>query len=411
MGGRRVFVTGLGFVSPHGEDPAAVFERICLGESAIRMVRSGTPGMGTDVLLASIDFEPGDRINKVDRLFMARAAQMAVVATRNALEDSGLMAEGRGPGEAGVFMGCGLGGAEVLQRSYSIYFERRTRRGRPTTVPMIMASGPASQVCMQFGIYGPAHTYSIACASSSVAIGEGFRSIRDGYSDVVIAGGAEAMLNDGSVAAWQAVGVIAKEHTDGAGASCRPFELERTGLVLGEGAATLILESEQRAAARGADLLAEVIGFGASSDAHKLTEPSVDGQERAMRNALEDAGVPVDVVGYINAHATGTPAGDPVEIEAIKRVFGPAAQAVAVSSTKSMHGHLVGASGALECGITALALHSRRIPPTANLTLPDPACDLDCVAGVGRDAPDLEVALSNSFAFGGSNATLVLRRA
>ena len=411
MGGRRVFVTGLGFVSPHGEDPAAVFERICLGESAIRMVRSGTPEMGTDVLLASIDFEPGDRINKVDRLFMARAAQMAVVATRNALEDSGLMAEGRGPGEAGVFMGCGLGGAEVLQRSYSIYFERRTRRGRPTTVPMIMASGPASQVCMQFGIYGPAHTYSIACASSSVAIGEGFRSIRDGYSDVVIAGGAEAMLNDGSVAAWQAVGVIAKEHADGAGASCRPFELERTGLVLGEGAATLILESEQRAAARGADLLAEVIGFGASSDAHKLTEPSVDGQERAMRNALEDAGVPVDVVGYINAHATGTPAGDPVEIEAIKRVFGPAAQAVAVSSTKSMHGHLVGASGALECGITALALHSRRIPPTANLTLPDPACDLDCVAGVGRDAPDLEVALSNSFAFGGSNATLVLRRA
>ena len=411
MGGRRVFVTGLGFVSPHGEDPAAVFERICLGESAIRMVRSGTPEMGTDVLLASIDFEPGDRINKVDRLFMARAGQMAVVATRNALEDSGLMAEGRGPEEAGVFMGCGLGGAEVLQRSYSIYFERRTRRGRPTTVPMIMASGPASQVCMQFGIYGPAHTYSIACASSSVAIGEGFRSIRDGYADVVIAGGAEAMLNDGSVAAWQAVGVIAKEHADGAGASCRPFELERTGLVLGEGAATLILESEQRAAARGADLLAEVVGFGASSDAHKLTEPSVDGQERAMRNALEDAGLPLDVVGYINAHATGTPAGDPVEIEAIKRTFGAAAQAVAVSSTKSMHGHLVGASGALECGITALALHRRRIPPTANLTLPDPACDLDCVAGVGRDAPDLEVALSNSFAFGGSNATLVLRRA
>ena len=411
MGGRRVFVTGLGFVSPHGEDPAAVFERICLGGSAIRMVRSGTPEMGTDVLLASIDFEPGDRINKVDRLFMARAAQMAVVATRNALEDSGLMAEGRGPEEAGVFMGCGLGGAEVLQRSYSIYFERRTRRGRPTTVPMIMASGPASQVCMQFGIYGPAHTYSIACASSSVAIGEGFRSIRDGYADVVIAGGAEAMLNDGSVAAWQAVGVIAKEHVDGAGASCRPFDLERTGLVLGEGAATLILESEQRATARGADLLAEIVGFGASSDAHKLTEPSVDGQERAMRNALEDAGLPIEAVGYINAHATGTPAGDPVEIEAIKRAFGATAQGVAVSSTKSMHGHLVGASGALECGITALALHERRIPPTANLTLPDPACDLDCVAGVGRDAPDLDVALSNSFAFGGSNATLVLRRA
>ena len=388
-----------------------MFERICLGESAIRMVRSGTPEMGTDVLLASIEFEPGDRINKVDRLFMARAAQMAVVATRNALEDSGLMAEGRGPEEAAVFMGCGLGGAEVLQHSYSIYFERHTRRGRPTTVPMIMASGPASQVCMQFGIYGPAHTYSIACASSSVAIGEGFRSIRDGYADVVIAGGAEAMLNDGSVAAWQAVGVIAKEHTEGAGTSCRPFDLGRTGLVLGEGAATLILESEERATARGAECLAEIVGFGASSDAHKLTEPSVDGQERAIRNALEDAGLPADAVGYINAHATGTPAGDPVEIEAVKRAFGAAAQAVAISSTKSMHGHLVGASGALECGISALALHERRIPPTANLTVPDPACDLDCVPGLGRDTPDLEVALSNSFAFGGSNATLVLRRA
>ncbi len=308
-------------------------------------------------------------------------------------------------------MWCGLGGAEILQRSYRTYFEQQSRRVRPTTVPLIMASGPASQVCMRFGIHGPAHTYSVACASSSVAIGEGFRSIRDGYAEVVIAGGAEAMLNDGSVAAWQAVGVIAKEHSDGAQASCRPFDLERTGLVLGEGAATLVLESEERAEARGTELLAEIVGFGASSDAHKLTEPSVDGQERAMRNALEDAEVRPDDVGYINAHATGTPAGDPVEIEAIKRAFGAAAQGVAISSTKSMHGHLVGASGALECGITVLALHERRIPPTANLTVSDPACDLDCVAGAGRDTPELEVAISNSFAFGGSNATLVLRRA
>jgi 3-oxoacyl-[acyl-carrier-protein] synthase II len=367
--------------------------------------------MGADVLLASIDFEPGDRIGKADQILMARAAQMAVVATGNALEHAGLESDGLGPEEAGVYMGCGLGGAEILQESYRTYSQRQSRRVRPTTVPMIMASGPASQVCMSFGIRGPAHTYSVACASSSVAIGEAFRSIRDGYSDVIIAGGAEAMLNDGSVAAWQAVGVIAKEHADGAAESCRPFDLERTGLVLGEGAVTLILESEERAAARGAEPLAEVVGFGASSDAHKLTEPSVEGQERAIRNALDDAGLPADSVGYINAHATGTPAGDPVEIEAVKRAFGTAAEGVAISSTKSMHGHLVGASGALECGITVMALHQRRIPPTANLAVPDPACDLDCVAGVGRDAPDLEAALSNSFAFGGSNATLVLRRA
>jgi len=411
MSDRRVFVTGLGLVSPHGEDPAKVFDQLCRGESAIRTVRSGTPELGADVLLACVDFEPGDRIGKADRHFMARAAQMAVVATRNALADAGLLVDGAGPEQAAVSMGCGLGGAEILQQTYRTYFEQRSRRTRPRTVPLIMANGPASQVCMQLGIRGPAHTYSVACASSSVAIGEAFRSIRDGYCDVVIGGGAEAMLNDATVAAWQAVGVIAHEHADGTAGSCRPFDLERTGLVLGEGAATLILESEERAAARGALPLAEVVGFGASSDAYKLTEPSVEGQERAIRNALQDAGLAADQVGYINAHATGTPAGDPVEIEAVKRAFGTAARDVAISSTKSMHGHLVGASGALECAITALALRERRIPPTANLTVPDPQCDLDCVAGVGRDAPDLEAALSNSFAFGGSNATLALRRA
>lgn len=411
MPGRRVFVTGLGLVSPHGEDPAKVFDQVCRGESAIRMVRSGTPELGADVLLATVDFEPGDRIANADRHFMARAAQMAVVATRNALLDAGLLVDGRGPEEARVSIGCGLGGSEIFQQTYRTYFEKRSRRTRPRTVPLIMASGPASQVCMQFGIRGQANTYSVACASASVAIGEGFRAIRDGYCHVVVGGGAEAMLNDGTVAAWEAVGVIAREHADGAAASCRPFDLHRTGLVLGEGAATLILESEQRAAARGAEPIAEIVGFGASSDAFRLTEPSVDGQERAMRNALEDAGLGAEAVGYINAHATGTPAGDPVEIEAVKRVFGAASRQVAISSTKSMHGHLVGASGALECAITAMALRERRLPPTAYLTTPDPDCDIDCVAGVGRDAPDLEFALSNSFAFGGSNATLALRRA
>ncbi len=411
MRGRRVFVTGIGLVSPHGEDPTDVFDGLCRGESAIRMVRTGTPELGTDILLATTDFEPGDRIKKLDLVFMARAAQMAVVATKNALEDADLLIEGSGPEQASVRIGCALGGAEIIERSYKTYFQRNSRRGRPTSVPMIMASGPASHISMQLGIHGPAHTYSIACASSSVAIGEAFRSIRDGYRDVVIAGGAEAMLNDGSVAAWERIGVLATERKDGAQLSCRPFDLERTGLVLGEGAAILILESEQRVSERGAKTVAEIVGFGASSDAYKLTEPSVDGQAQAVRNALEDAGLPPNRVGYINAHATGTPAGDPIEIEAVKRVFGSAAQDVAISSTKSMHGHLVGASGALECAVTALALREQRIPPTAHLTLSDPMCDLDCVAGVGRDVQDLEVALSNSFAFGGSNATLVLRRA
>jgi len=264
---------------------------------------------------------------------------------------------------------------------------------------------------MRYGIVGPAHTYSIACASSTVSVGEAFRALRDGYLDVALAGGAEAMLNDGSVAAWERLGVLARPHAQGDHASSRPFDLERTGFVLGEGAVVLALETEDRVAARGVRPIAEVVGYGTSSDAFNLTEPSIEGQERAMRAALADGRIEPDEVGYLNAHATGTPAGDPVEVEAIKRTFGAHARRLAVSSTKSMHGHLVGASGALECAITALALEQRRVPPTAFLTAPDPACDLDMVPVQGRAAPELEVAVSNSFAFGGSNAALVLRRA
>jgi 3-oxoacyl-[acyl-carrier-protein] synthase II len=205
--------------------------------------------------------------------------------------------------------------------------------------------------------------------------------------------------------------VLARPHPQGDFASSRPFDLERTGFVLGEGAVMVALETEARMVARGARPIAEIVGYGTSSDAFNLTEPSVEGQERAMRGALTDAAVQPADVGYLNAHATGTPTGDPVEVEAIKRVFGEHARRLAVSSTKSMHGHLVGASGALECAITALALQQQRIPPTAFLTNPDPACDLDMVPGTGRDAPGLAVAVSNSFAFGGSNAALVLRRA
>jgi 3-oxoacyl-[acyl-carrier-protein] synthase II len=407
---RRVFITGLGFVTPHGDDPAAVFDRLFRGESAVRLVRSGTAEFGSDVLMAPVAFDPGEIIPNVQRLFMARAAQMAVIAAHRALGAAGLMAGGRGPADAGVYVGCGLGGAEALEEGYRTYWAKRSRRGKPSTVPLIMANGPASHISMRYGIVGPAHTYSIACASSTVSIGEGFRALRDGYLDVAIAGGAEAMLNDGSVSAWERLGVLARPHAQGDFASSRPFDAERTGFVLGEGAVMLALETEERVQARGVRPIAEIVGYGTSSDAFNLTEPSVEGQERAMRGALADARVEPEHVGYLNAHATGTPAGDPVEVEAIKRVFGTHARALAVSSTKSMHGHLVGASGALEAAITALALAQQRVPPTAFLTAPDPACDLDMVPQVGRAAPGLELAVSNSFAFGGSNAALVLRR-
>ena len=273
-----------------------------------------------------------------------------------------------------------------------------------------MICTPLVIVLKSSSIMATSLSFSVACSSSAVSIGEAFRAIRDGYLDLALAGGTEAMLNDGVVASWERLGVLATLHPDGDKASCRPFDEARSGMVLGEGAVVLLLESEESMAGRGSTPVAEIIGFGASSDAKALTEPNADGQARAITAALMDADVSPDEIGYINAHATATVTGDPVEIQAIKQAFGAHASRVAISSTKSMHGHLIGAAGAVETAITALSLSRRRIPPTANLTNPDPMCDLDCVPVRGRPAPDLDVAMSNSFAFGGSNATLVLKR-
>ncbi len=408
---RRTFITGIGLVSPHGDRLVDVFDRVFAGESAIRKVRLDGDRLGRDVLLSPVDFDPDPLIPKLTGRFMARASKMAVVAAHHALEGSGLLDLGAGPAEAGVYMGCGLGGAEALQAHYERYLADPPKRLRAATTPMIMASGPASHISMRYGILGPTVTYSIACVSSAVAIGEAFRAIRHGYVDTALAGGAEAQLNSGTLASWQQLSVLASEHATGAEASSRPFDTQRTGLVLGEGSVILVLESESTARARGAELLAEIVGYGVSSDAYNLTEPCSKGQARAMRLALEDASVPDERIGYINAHATGTLLGDRVEAEAIRSTFGSHADELAVSSTKSVHGHLIGAASALEAALTVRTLQTGRIAPTAHLTHPDPECDLDCVPLVGREAPGLEYALSNSFAFGGSNASLVLRKA
>ena len=374
-------------------------------------MRTGDATQGADVLLAPAEFDPAGSIPKAQLFVMDRNAQMAVVAAHRALEHAKLLEGDRGPADAGIYIGCGLGGSGAIQDAYRTYYQKNSRKIKPSTVPLIMANAPASHISMRFGLQGPSHTYSIACASSAVAIGEAFRAIRDGYLACAVAGGTESMLNDGSICAWEALGVLAKEHPDGPAASSRPFSRDRTGFVIGEGAAVLILETEQAMRARNAQPIAEIIGFGAASDAHNLTQPAMGGQVRAMRAAIADADIAANTVGYVNAHATATPTGDKVEIDALKEVFGEHARRLAVSATKSMHGHLVGAAGALEFAITVLALQQRRLPPTAFLTAPDPDCDLDCVPGVGRPAPDLEVALSNSFAFGGSNAALIARRA
>jgi 3-oxoacyl-[acyl-carrier-protein] synthase II len=405
---RRTFITGIGVVSPHGENLNDVFDRVFAGESAIQKVQVEEDGSRRDMLLAPVAFDPDPLVPKLQGRYMARVSKMAVVAAHHALEESGLLVSDSGPAEAGIYMGCGLGGADELQSHYERYLADPPRRMRAASTPMIMASAPASQISMRYGIIGPTVTYSIACVSSAVAIGEAFRAIRHGYVDTVLAGGAEAQLNTGTLAGWRELSVLASEHAAGAEASSRPFDSHRTGLVLGEGAIVLVLESEGAARARGAEAMAEIVGYGVSSDAYSLTEPCPDGQARAMRLALENAAVSCEQIGYVNAHATGTLLGDRVEVEAIRNTFGSHVGELAVSSTKSVHGHLVGATSALEAALTVRSLQTGRIAPTSNLT--DPEFDLDCVPLVGRESPDLEYAVSNSFAFGGSNATLVLRK-
>lgn len=403
-------MTGLGLITPLGDEADAVFDAAYAGRSGIRRVRSGREGVDADVLLGIADWHPDQEITPLQKVGMDPAAQMGFLAAERALRQAGLDDAHPLLADAGVYFGCGLGGAETTEDGYLSYHTGTKRRAKPTMVPRIMPNAAAAHISMTHGIRGPSHTYSVACTSSAAAIGEAYRAIRDGYLECAVTGGTEAMLVDGVLIAWEALGVIAKEHPDGPEASVRPFDLARTGFALAEGAGALILESEAGARERGAPILGEVVGYGASSDAFNLTQPSQEGQVRAMRAALRDADLPPEAVGYVNAHATGTKIGDVVEVRAIKEAFGRHAATLAVSSTKSVHGHLVGAAGAVELALTLMTLNRGRLLPTANLTDPDPECDLDLVPLQGRPAPDVDVALSNSFGFGGSNVSLLVRR-
>lgn len=407
---RRVWVTGLGLVSPHGDDVGEVFRRVCAGEPAVRRVHFDREGREADLLLARPDWSADAHFTPVQKLTLDPTAQMGLAAARAAVAHAGLDGRADLLREAGIYFGAGYG-AQSFDETNVAFHDRKTRRVKPTTIPRVMPNATAGQVSMDLGVMGPACTHSNACVSSSMAIGEAFRAIRDGYVDCVLAGGAQASLSEPVLCGWGAMAVLADEHPDGPGASLRPFDQARTGFVLGEGAAVLVLESEEQARARGAVPLAELVGYGASSDAFNLTQPSEDGQARAMAATLADAGVPASAVGYVNAHATGTKVGDVVEIRALKKAFGAHAGRLAISATKSMHGHLIEAGGALELLLTVMTLKEGVLPPTANLTDPDPECDLDLVPVTGRPAPDLEYALSNSFGFGGSNVGLLVRKA
>jgi 3-oxoacyl-[acyl-carrier-protein] synthase II len=398
----KALVTGLGVVSPHGQDLESMFSALLRAESAVRPVFEGE--LPKPAAAATVAFDESRWFTKLQLAGVDRVSQFAVAAADLALADAGGQG-GADPERLGVYGGCGMGGAAALEAAY-----RSNGRVPPLTIPAFMPNAPAGHVAMRQGVKGPVITYSVACASSAVAIAEAAKAVQRGEVDLAIAGGSEALIVPGVVLAWQAMQTLAPFAPGAAALACRPFALDRGGFVLGEGAAFIVIEAEARARARGARAYAEVAGWGISCDATHLTKPDVDGQARALRQALQRAGLAPAEVGYCNAHGTATKIGDQVESDALAAVWGDALPGLRVSSTKALHGHLLGAAGALEAVITILALHHRRLPPNAHCREPDPACRLNLVLGDAVAAPGLEAAVSSSFAFGGTNSTLVFRR-
>lgn len=409
MNPRRVVVTGLGVVSPVGNERDTFFDNLLAGRSGIRRLSSSFASRLVANIGGEVDYDPAARFPKAKLALLDRFSQFALEAVAQAIRDSGIEFTESLKGRTGVFVGTGMGGARAVEAGYEEIFLHDKDRLAPHVVVRAMNNAAAGNISIDYGLRGQNVTYSTACSSSAISIGEACRSIRHGYADAAIAGGAESLLTLGTIRAWEALRTLAITHAEDPAASCRPFSKDRTGLVLAEGAGMVVLESLEHARGRGARVYAELIGYGATSDAEHLTRPGVEGQVAAMRQALADAGVAADEVDYINAHGTATLAGDAVETAAIKRVFGERAAKIPVSSTKSMHGHLMGASGAVEFIASVLAIRRGAVPPTANLRVADPECDLDYVPNRGRESVDVRTVMSNSFAFGGSNAVLIAR--
>ena len=400
---RRVAVTGVGVVCAIGQNVSEFWDSLRAGRSGIgplRSVPAGTVRFPNGAEIPS--FQSEKYFDLKDVAFLDRFAQYGVIAARQAIEDAGIEWTPDLKGSTAIITGSCLGGKETEDDGYYQLYGQKNTRFNPLTIPRAMGNAAASRISLEFGLTGPVYTISTACSSSNHALGNAFWLVRNGQADMAIAGGSEAVFTRGVLHAWEAMRVVSPD-------TCRPFSKDRRGLILGDGGAMLVLEDLDAAKARGARIYAEVAGFGMSSDAHHITQPSAPGATRAMRNALADGDLKPEQIGYINAHGTGTPANDSTETSAIRAVFGGHADKLLVSSTKSLHGHTLGAAGALEGVATVLTLQNGLIPPTANYTEPDPACDLDIVPNEARRAA-IEFALSNSFAFGGLNAVIAFRR-
>ncbi len=401
----RVAVTGLGVISPVGASPTEFYNSLAFGRSGIRTL----PGAG-NVAAGVAAFNADDHFTKLELTALDRFSQFALVAAEQAVSDSELEREDLSAPRVGVYFGSGIGGAGAIEAGYAGFFTDDLRRVPPSSVVATMANAAAAHISIKFGVRGPVVNYSVACASSAIAIGEAFRAVRDGYLDVAIAGGSESLLNPGSVAAWSAMKVLAKRDPEHPEASCKPFSKDRSGLVLGEGAGVIVIERLEHAVARGQRVHAELSGYGIASDAKSLTKPSRNGQVAALQNALRDSDLSPGDIDYINAHGTATFIGDIVETEAIKEVFGARAYELPVSSTKALHGHLMGAAGAVELIASLMSIANRTVLPTCHYSAKDPECDLDYVPNKARRDTDVEAVMSNSFAFGGTNAVLVAQR-
>ncbi|HEX2636735.1 MAG TPA: beta-ketoacyl-ACP synthase II [Gemmatimonadales bacterium] len=409
---RRVVVTGIGAVTPIGLGVDGLWEGLRRRQSAVRCITRFDPTAFKSRVAGEVaDFVPTDHIEERRARRLDRYSQFTIAATRMALADAHLDLAREDPDRVGAMMGTALGGVAHGEKNYHAFLTVGPRAVDPALALTVFAGAASCNIAIEFGCTGPNSTNGMSCASGAIAIGDGFRAIVRGDADVMLAGGAEAPLAPLCFGAFAIIRAMSTRNDDPTHAS-RPFDAGRDGFVMAEGAAVLVLEERSRALARGAPVYAELCGFGLTNDAHHMTAPRPDGRQaaRAMRNALGEAHVTPGEVGYINAHGSSTPLNDPTETSAIKQVFGDLAYRVALSGTKGYYGHALGASGAIEAAICALASRRGWLPPTVNLETPDPACDLPQVTGDGRDGRP-EVLLSNSFGFGGINAALVFRRA
>lgn len=407
----RAVITGMGVISPVGNNLEEFWDNLVKGRSGIDFAtRFDTSTLPTKVAGEVKNFEPTEWLDKKESRRMDRFAQFAVAASKMALQDSGLDLELIDRDRAGAVIGCGIGGVITFEEQKEVLMAKGPGRVSPFFVPMLISNMAAGHISITFGLQGPSLTVTTACASATDAIGRALRLIQSGEVDVVLSGGTEAPLTELAFAGFCSMKAMSTEKENPAEA-CRPFDRRRSGFVMGEGAGILVIESLEHAQKRGAHIYAELAGYGATSDAHHITTPAPGGEgaAKAMRKALTDAGLSPEDVTYINAHGTGTDANDATETAAIKGVFGPAAAKVAVSSTKSMTGHLMGAAGGVEAIISALAIERGVIPPTMNYGEPDPECDLDYVPNEARSV-EVKAAMSNNLGFGGHNATIILKK-